>query len=170
MPFYFFFNIKYLGIFFIKDDAFVTLAVMFSLVSNFLSRVFFGNLVKRLNFFNTCALLGALSIVCDALLVSISLVPSKGVFLVFIALQGICGSMVFNLNYVSCYEIFSKERALHLLKVFDLSPILGMALCSLLNSYLAQYARMRYMLCAFIGIDLLGILGIKMYQYWLEGK
>ena len=167
VPFYYSSNIKYLGIFYLKDDVFVTYSILYSLFVNFLSRVFFGNLVKKINFFNTCALLNSMSILCNLLIISVSFNDSRALFVVFITFETVCGSMAFNLNYVSCYEVFSKDRALHLLKVFDLEPILGMALNSVLNSCLARYARMRYLYFSFIALDLVAILGIKWYQRWL---
>lgn len=120
MPFYFSVNIKYVGLYFLKNDGFVSLVMLLSLSVSFLLRIFFGNILRRLKFYNTSVLMGVCSIIGNLVVLGVSFGSSRALFTIFSFLQFSVASMAFNLNYVSCHQIFSKDVALHLLKVFDL--------------------------------------------------
>lgn len=166
MPYYFSTNIKYVGLLFVRDDDFVSLTLLCSLALSFASRMFFGDIVRRVNFFNSCSLMGGASLVCTGLILGVSVSGSRALFAVFSVLQFWVASMAFNLNFVSCYEVFSKDVAIHLLQVFDFQVLMAMGLNSALNSLLSHVSEMRVLFAAFMAIDLLAVVGIK----WFERK
>ena len=166
VPYYFSVNIKYVGLSFLSDDDFISQILFWSVVLSFFLRMFFGHIVRKVNFFNTCLVMGAASLLCSGLILGVSLTGSRSLFVGFSLIQFWVASMAFNLNFVSYYEVFTKEIAIHLLQVFDFQVILGMGLNSVLNSYLSHIAEMRVLFAAFIVIDLLAIIGIK----WFERK
>ena len=131
--FYYACQIMYVGTLYINDDNFVTLAILLSLTINFVFKLGFGPIVKKINFFNTIYLCEFFSILNGVFGLGLYFTESKIFYVLYTFASRATMSLLLNINYTLPYKLFGTENGLYLMRVLDFQTIPGIIISSVLN-------------------------------------
>ena len=118
-------QLKFIGIVLFDNDFLITLITMATLIFNFFARLNMGRIVDKIGFINSYYLQFSVSILTDIVCIILFNFPSKTLLWIFVSIQRMSIGVAYTLNYVSCYEIFGKDKAVFLMKYYDSQIVFG---------------------------------------------
>ena len=151
-------QLKFIGIVLFDNDFLITLITMATLIFNFFARLNMGRIVDKIGFINSYYLQFSVSILTDIVCIILFNFPSKTLLWIFVSIQRMSIGVAYTLNYVSCYEIFGKDKAVFLMKYYDSQIVFGIFIAAIMNSWLTNGIDLKPMYKGFVALDLFGIL------------